>query len=78
MVTTDTDEDETLIKNINHTMDTNSNLSGSKMVLPIVIPILALPLVAGIIFIIYKRSSEFWEHRHYRRMDFLIDGMYNE
>lgn len=46
-------------------------------VLPIVLTILAVPLVAILITVLYKRSSEWWQHRHYRRMDFLIDGMYN-
>lgn len=46
-------------------------------VVPIVAVILSVPLVAIIISVLYKRSSEWWQHRHYRRMDFLIDGMYN-
>jgi len=46
-------------------------------VVPIVAVILSVPLVAIIISILYKRGAEWWQHRHYRRMDFLIDGMYN-
>lgn len=26
----------------------------------------------------YKRAGEFWDRRHYRRMDFLVEGMYND
>lgn len=50
---------------------------GSYYVLPIVLTILAVPLLAIILTVVYKRGSEWWQHRHYRRMDFLIDGMYN-
>jgi len=46
-------------------------------VIPIVIVILSIPLVAILLNLIYKRTKEWWHHRHYRRMDFLIDGMYN-
>lgn len=46
-------------------------------VLPIVMTILAVPLLAILLTVLYKRGSEWWQHRHYRRMDFLIDGMYN-
>lgn len=50
---------------------------GSYYVLPIVLTILAVPLLAIILTVGYKRGAEWWQHRHYRRMDFLIDGMYN-
>lgn len=50
---------------------------GPDYVLPIVLTILAVPLVAILMTVLYKRGSEWWQHRHYRRMDFLIDGMYN-
>ncbi|RZB40396.1 hypothetical protein BDFB_001444 [Asbolus verrucosus] len=46
-------------------------------VVPIVVVILLVPLVAIVISILYKRGAEWWQHRHYRRMDFLIEGMYN-
>lgn len=47
-------------------------------IVPIVITMLAVPFlaVAGVFF--YKRLCDFWDRRHYRRMDFLIDGMYND
>lgn len=46
-------------------------------VIVIVAVILSVPLVAIIINFLYKRGKEWWIHRHYSRMDFLIDGMYN-
>lgn len=49
----------------------------AKYVIPIIGVILSVPLVAIVISILYKRGSEWWQHRHYRRMDFLIEGMYN-
>ncbi|EZA54323.1 hypothetical protein X777_05553 [Ooceraea biroi] len=47
-------------------------------IVPVVTTIFALPLLCAAIFILYKRGRECWDKRHYRRMDFLIDGMYNE
>ncbi|XP_044255426.1 phosphatidylinositol 4-kinase-like [Tribolium madens] len=46
-------------------------------VVPIVVVILSVPLVAIIFSVLYKRGSDWWQHRHYRRMDFLINGMYD-
>ena len=46
-------------------------------VIVIVAVILSVPLVAIVINFLYKRGKEWWIHRHYSRMDFLIDGMYN-
>lgn len=74
-----------------HTKKTHNNNSSVKMnegygryfkkgpdyVLPIVLTILAVPLVAILIAFLYKRGAEWWQHRHYRRMDFLIEGIYN-
>ena len=47
-------------------------------VVPIVIAMLAIPFVAVIGAFLYKKGRDFWDRRHYRRMDFLIDGMYND
>lgn len=47
-------------------------------IVPVIITIVALPLLGGAIFIIYRRGRDCWDKRHYRRMDFLIDGMYND
>ncbi|PSN48888.1 hypothetical protein C0J52_09657 [Blattella germanica] len=50
----------------------------SDYVVPVVGIILALPLIIILVIVLYKKGSEFWERRHYRRMDYLIDEMYNE
>ena len=47
-------------------------------VVPVVAVILVIPLIIILAIVLYKKASDFWERRHYRRMDFLIDGMYNE
>lgn len=49
----------------------------SAFIIPIVAVILSVPIVAIVLNILYKRCKEWWSHRHYSRMDFLIDGMYN-
>jgi len=28
-------------------------------------------------FLVGRRICDTWHHRHYRKMDFLVDGMYN-
>lgn len=57
-----------------HTKD----FSRTDYVVPVVLVIMTIPLVIVLALFLYKKGSEFWERRHYRRMDFLIDGMYNE
>lgn len=47
-------------------------------IVPIVIALLAVPFVAVVGVFFYKKLRDFWDRRHYRRMDFLIDGMYND
>ena len=47
-------------------------------IVPVIITIMALPLLGGAAFFLYRRGRDCWEKRHYRRMDFLIDGMYND
>ncbi|KAL7293814.1 hypothetical protein TKK_0012874 [Trichogramma kaykai] len=47
-------------------------------IVPVVITITALPLLGITFYVLYKRGRDYWDKRHYRRMDFLIDGMYNE
>lgn len=47
-------------------------------IVPIMITIIALPLLGAAIFVLYRRGRDCWDKRHYRRMDFLIDGMYND
>lgn len=34
-------------------------------------------IIFGALFF-YKRAGELWDRRHYRRMDFLVEGMYND
>lgn len=46
-------------------------------VVPVVTLIFAIPLLMGLFLLSYRRAKEFWLTRHYRRMDFLVDGMYN-
>ncbi|XP_054004637.1 uncharacterized protein LOC128890300 [Hylaeus anthracinus] len=46
--------------------------------LPVIITLLALPILGAVIFMVYKQGRDCWDKRHYRRMDFLIDGMYND
>jgi hypothetical protein len=47
-------------------------------IVPVVITVTALPLLGAAFYALYKRGRDYWDKRHYRRMDFLIDGMYNE
>lgn len=55
----------------------DSNPGHREYVLPVVTLIFAIPLLAGLFLLSYRRAKEFWLTRHYRRMDFLVDGMYN-
>lgn len=45
---------------------------------PVIITIIAIPILGAAIFMLYRRGRDCWDKRHYRRMDFLIDGMYND
>lgn len=47
-------------------------------IVPVIITIIALPILSAVIFVLYRRGRDCWDKRHYRRMDFLIDGMYND
>lgn len=55
----------------------NRKLQRSNYVVPIVAIILSVPLVAAVMSILYKRGKDWWIHRNYRRMDYLIEGLYN-
>ncbi|XP_026491322.1 uncharacterized protein LOC113397259 [Vanessa tameamea] len=48
------------------------------MIMPIVITILVVPMFAVVGYMALKRGREAWKNRHYKRMDFLLDGMYND
>lgn len=69
----------TTTDNHSHNIDESFAENGRKTdyIVPIVVVILSVPLVAILSSVIYKRGAEWWQHRHYRRMDFLIEGMYN-
>ncbi|XP_050299576.1 uncharacterized protein LOC126738347 [Anthonomus grandis grandis] len=55
----------------------NKKSNRSDYVVLIVAVILSVPLIAFLMSIIYKRSQDWWQHRYYKRMDFLIEGMYH-
>lgn len=46
-------------------------------VIPIIVLIFAVPMVLGMVTVFTRRFKHYWTTRHYRRMDFLLDGMYN-
>lgn len=48
------------------------------MIMPIVITMLFVPVFAVVAYLAVKRGQEAWKNRHYKRMDFLLDGMYND
>ncbi|XP_056643626.1 uncharacterized protein LOC130449688 [Diorhabda sublineata] len=60
-------------------MDTNidKRVRRAAYIMPIVAVILSVPLVAVLISLLYKKGKDWWQHRNYRRMDYLIEGMYN-
>ncbi|KAJ8726898.1 hypothetical protein PYW08_015295 [Mythimna loreyi] len=48
------------------------------MIMPLVISILLVPMFAVLGYMALRRGQEAWKNRHYKRMDFLLDGMYND
>lgn len=52
--------------------------SHPEMVMPLVITILVVPVFAILGYMALRRGRDAWKNRHYKRMDFLLDGMYNE
>jgi hypothetical protein len=56
----------------------DKDLNRTDYVIPVVLVILAVPLFVVLAVVFYKKSLEFWERRHYRQMDFLIDGIYKD
>ncbi|XP_030379022.1 cell wall protein DAN4-like [Scaptodrosophila lebanonensis] len=54
------------------------NRGSNEYIVPIVTVLLTVPLAIGVIITMYRRFRDFWSTRHYRRMDFLVDGMYND
>ncbi|XP_067640702.1 probable serine/threonine-protein kinase nek3 [Eurosta solidaginis] len=47
-------------------------------IVPIMTVLFTIPLVCGVVITTYRRFRDCWSTRHYRRMDFLVDGMYND
>lgn len=47
------------------------------LIIPLVSLIFAVPLFLGLCVVAFRRAKDYWMTRHYSRMDFLVDGMYN-
>jgi hypothetical protein len=48
-------------------------------IVPVILLIFAIPMLLGSIVVSYRRFKDWWlRHYYYRRMDFLVDGMYND
>ncbi|PNF33677.1 hypothetical protein B7P43_G12329 [Cryptotermes secundus] len=56
----------------------DKELNRTDYVIPVVVVIFTVPLFVVLAVFLYKKSLELWERRHYRQMDFLIDGIYND
>lgn len=54
------------------------NRGENEYIVPIVTVMLAVPLAIAVFIVGYRRFRDLWTTRHYRRMDFLVDGMYND
>ncbi|TDG43288.1 hypothetical protein AWZ03_010293 [Drosophila navojoa] len=54
------------------------NRGENEYIVPIVTVMLAVPLAIAVFIMGYRRFRDLWTTRHYRRMDFLVDGMYND
>ncbi|XP_026748183.2 uncharacterized protein LOC113509100 [Galleria mellonella] len=54
------------------------NASRPDLIMPIVITVLTVPLFVVLGYMALRRGHEAWKNRHYKRMDFLLDGMYND
>uniref|UniRef100_A0A2A4J649 24 kDa salivary protein n=1 Tax=Heliothis virescens TaxID=7102 RepID=A0A2A4J649_HELVI len=65
------------IQSPNKVYTKNAN-SHPGMVMPLVITILLVPMFAVLGYMALRRGQEAWKNRHYKRMDFLLDGMYND
>ncbi|KAJ6638241.1 hypothetical protein Bhyg_10974 [Pseudolycoriella hygida] len=48
---------------------------GEIYIFPLVVLIFLVPMVLGVGIIILRRVRDYWSTRHYRRMDFLVDGI---
>ncbi|XP_054728040.1 mucin-5AC [Anastrepha obliqua] len=52
--------------------------SSRDYIVPIMTVLFTIPLAIGVVITTYRRFRDCWSTRHYRRMDFLVDGMYND
>lgn len=66
-----------IAEGLKHKQATNPG-SHPGMIMPIVITVLVVPMFAVLGYMALKRGQEAWKNRHYKRMDFLLDGMYND
>ncbi|KAH8235551.1 hypothetical protein KR032_002472 [Drosophila birchii] len=69
---------EPMVPQVQELTGTQANRSDTSYVVPIVTVLLTVPLAIGVVTIMYRRFRYMWSTRHYRRMDFLVDGMYND
>lgn len=63
-----------------HVYDENHRTRSSHrdLVIPVVSLIFAVPMLLGLVTVVARRLRDYWQTRHYRRMDFLVDGIYND
>lgn len=71
------DIDDSIVINSSNNNKSHRNTNQADYIIPIVAVILSVPLVAIAMAYLYKRGADWYQHRNYRRMDFLIEGMYN-
>ncbi|KAH8237754.1 hypothetical protein KR038_011141 [Drosophila bunnanda] len=69
---------EPVMPQVQELTGTLSDRGDTSYVVPIVTVLLTVPLAIGVFTIMYRRFRDMWSTRHYRRMDFLVDGMYND
>lgn len=60
-----------------HSYSESSSTGQDYMLTGVLIFVCIWASIFGALFF-YKRAGEFWDRRHYRRMDFLVEGMYND
>lgn len=59
-------------------LDNTGRNGHRRYVILLIVLIFALPMIFGLVNVCARRMRNYWYTRHhYRRMDFLVDGMYN-
>ncbi|CAG9762213.1 unnamed protein product [Ceutorhynchus assimilis] len=76
-IDTNTDKENILTVDQIDPLLADKNYNRSDYIVPIVAVILSVPLVAILASLVYKRGADWWQHRNYKRMDFLIEGIYH-